>query len=70
MAYANGTLHGYNTEKGFIPPVKTTAIYCDNCALVNVPFDDTMPEGRKHWNSGFRWYPNFADKCHCCGKEC
>jgi len=71
MTYFNGTLHGYNNPvtRKYEPPIKTTAIYCDNCAVDSIPLDKSKPEGRQHWDTDFRWCPVFGgnEKCHKCG---
>lgn len=72
MTYFNGSLHGYNSSTGFIPPVPVTQIYCDSCAIKAIPLDKSKPQGREHWDSGFRWVPFFGGdtKCHSCNKQC
>jgi hypothetical protein len=70
MAYFNGSLHGYNSPTGFIPPVKVTRIYCDDCAVVMIPLDSTAKRGQEHFETDFRWAPVFGEPCHKCGKEC
>jgi hypothetical protein len=82
MAYFNGTLHGFNGPGGYVPPVQTTAVYCNTCAEAAIPLP-TMEEhtkkrgqggawspGGRHWDTGFKWVPHYGAKCHKCGEEC
>lgn len=70
MTYFNGSLHGFNSSKGFIPPVPVTKIYCDACAVEEIPLDYLQPPGQEHYNSDFRWVGQFGAKCSNCGEVC
>lgn len=72
MSYFNGTLHGWNDPvRGYIPPQKTTHVYCDACAESEIPLapitDDN--KGRRHWGTGFKWVSYYGDVCTKCGGE-
>jgi len=68
--YFNGTMHGWNDHKGYHPPKRTTAVYCDGCAETEIPLppETTDNRGRRHWDSGFKWAPHYGGFCTKCGR--
>lgn len=76
MAYFDGGLHGYNGPNGYVAPLKTTRVYCDDCAESSIPLPATGPNGDRvgrHWATGFKWAPYYGgEDGHCvqCSKAC
>ena len=69
MAYFNGGTGGYYWLGKYVPYVKTTKVYCDDCAEKTIPLKPKGEIGR-HWHTDFKWAPHYGGdtKCGVCHK--
>lgn len=69
--YFNGTQHGWNSSKGYVPPKPMTAAYCADCAPAHLPgWNASAPAGREHWDTAFKCAPwRIGMPCTNCEKD-